>query len=102
MPFNEENLIISFGLYTYNSRSEDVWKNIDTNPTSVVCALESFCDLDPHYFQTNIDKDDDGGGIEMGSTQSDDDSNGGHGSECDSKYDEGGDTAPPQDPIEQL
>ena len=43
-------------------------------------------------FQTNTDKDD-GGGMEMGSTQSDDDSNDGDGSECDSKDDEGGDTA---------
>ena len=42
-------------------------------------------------FQTNTDKDD-GGGMEMGSTQSDDDSNDGDGSECDSKDDEGGDT----------
>ena len=40
-------------------------------------------------FQTNTDKDD-GGGMEMGSTQSDDDSNDGDGSECDSKDDEGG------------
>ena len=43
-------------------------------------------------FQTNTDNDD-GGGMEMGSTQSDDDSNDGDGSECDSKDDEGGDTA---------
>ena len=42
-------------------------------------------------FQTNTDKDD-GGGMEMGSTQSDDDSNDGDGSECDSKDDEGGGT----------
>ena len=40
-------------------------------------------------FQTNTDNDD-GGGMEMGSTQSDDDSNDGDGSECDSKDDEGG------------
>ena len=60
-------------------------------PTSVVTALESFSELDPHYIQTNADKDD-GGGMEMGSTQSDDDSNDGDGSECDSEDDEGGDT----------
>eukprot|EP00956_Cyclotella_meneghiniana_P006684 scaffold8843_cov76-Cyclotella_meneghiniana.AAC.2 len=37
-PFDEENLIVSFGLYNLNS--EDAWEHIDTTPTSVVTALE--------------------------------------------------------------
>ena len=89
-PFDEENLIISYGLYNLNS--EDAWEHIDTTPTSVVTALESFCELDPHYFQTNTNKDDDDG-LEIDSTQSDNEINDGDdGSEYDSEDDEGGGT----------
>ena len=86
-PFDEENLIISYGLYNLNS--EDAWEHIDTTPTSVVTALESFCELDPHYFQTNTNKDDDDG-MEIDSTQSDNEINDGdEGSESDSEDEEG-------------
>ena len=89
-PFDEENLIVSYGLYNLNS--EDAWEHIDTTPTSVVTALESFCELDPHYFQTNTNKDDDDG-MEIDSTQSDNEINDGDdGSEYDSEDGEGGGT----------
>jgi len=70
MPFDEENLIIRF----WGLRTEDACEHIDTTPTSFVTALESFCELNTHYFQTNAND-----GMEMGPSKSDDDSNGGDG-----------------------
>eukprot|EP00956_Cyclotella_meneghiniana_P003039 scaffold3737_cov72-Cyclotella_meneghiniana.AAC.4 len=54
---------------------------IDTDKSGKATELLTIvAELDPHYLQTKADKDD-GGGMEMGSPQSNDDSNGGDGSE---------------------
>jgi hypothetical protein len=67
-PFDEEHFIIGLGLYNLNS--EDAWGHIDRTPTSVVKALESYFDEDPHYSNACANDDID----EMSSEQGDSDS----------------------------
>jgi hypothetical protein len=66
-PFDEEHFIIGLGLYNLNS--EDAWGHIDRTPTSVVKALESYFDEDPHYSNACANDDID----EMSSEQGDSD-----------------------------